>query len=181
MSLPNYITLLRIILVPFFFTELVSYQPGSEHHRWWAFAIFLTACFTDALDGFLARVLKAKTPLGTFLDPLADKLLLLAGYLGLLFVKALPYHPPLWITVTIVFRDLLILSGLLILFLITGSATVQPNFLGKVTTALQMATLGAILVGWKGAALLWYPTAVFTILSCFVYIGRELQKLRGNA
>ena len=178
MSLPNYLTFFRIFLVPFFFTELVSYHEGAEHHRWIAAVILVVACLTDALDGLLARILNMKTPLGQFLDPLADKLLLLSGYLGLLFVNGLPYHPPLWITVTIVFRDIVLLTGLVILFFITGSIQVQPNILGKCTTAFQMATLTAILIGWKISVALWYLTALFTILSCFSYVIRELKKMR---
>ena len=88
MSLPNTITFIRIILVPFFFTELVSYKPNAEHHLKIALILFMTAASTDALDGFLARTLKLKTELGTFLDPLADKLLLVSGFLALLAVPA---------------------------------------------------------------------------------------------
>lgn len=177
MSLPNYITLLRIVLVPVFFTELLSYQAGETLHRTLAAVVFFTACLTDAIDGFLARLLNLQTKLGSFLDPLADKLILLSGYLGILFVPALRYHPPLWVTVTIVFRDMVLLVGLVILSWINGTVEVKPNLLGKCTTALQMATLGSILLEWNIAALLWYPTAGFTIFSCIVYVIRGLKNL----
>jgi len=163
--------------VPFFFTALVSYTPAREHERWIAFLIFLAASITDMLDGFLARVMKSRSELGRFLDPLADKLLLLSGFLGLLFVQALPYRPPLWITVTIVFRDLMIVLGLLVIFFIKGTVTIQPNFLGKTTTAFQMATLLAILLAWPVSIFLCYATAVLTITSFGVYAARELRKL----
>ena len=179
MNLPNYITLFRIFLVPFIFTQLVSYGPGQERRRLVALTLLVTACLTDALDGFLARTLRQKTQLGRFLDPLADKLLILSGFLGLLFVpSSLPYHPPLWITVTIVFRDLVIVLGLSVIFLMKGQIEIQPNLLGKSCTAFQMATLCSILLRWNIAVPLSYITAFLTIASCGVYISRELKKLQ---
>ncbi len=178
MTLPNYITLFRILLVPFFFTALVSYDIQDESDRWIALAIFLIAVSTDALDGFLARITRKKTNLGRFLDPLADKLLLLSGFLGILFVPDLPYRPPLWVTVTIVFRDLVIITGLVILYLLNGIIRVRTNFLGKMATAFQMFTLIAILLKWSAAIPLWYTTAAVTILSGIVYVARDLDKLK---
>ena len=142
-----------------------------------AFFIFLAASLTDALDGFLARITKSRTEIGRFLDPLADKMLLLSGYLGLLVVPTLPYRPPLWITVTIVFRDIIIVTGLLIIFFLKGSFRVAPNFLGKATTAFQMTTLLAILLALPLSIPLWYVTAALTIVSFGAYALRELKKL----
>ena len=178
MNIPNYITLFRLLLTPFFFTVLVSYVPGKEYYRWAALGLFVTASLTDALDGFLARVWKKRTMLGKFLDPLADKMLLVSGYLGLLFVHTLPYRPPLWITVTIVFRDVIIILGLVSIFLISGKLRVQPNGLGKCTTAFQMLTLVFILLEWPPAVFSYYATAILTILSCLVYMFREVRLLR---
>ncbi len=140
-----------------------------------ALGLFAIASLTDALDGFIARVTRTRTSLGRFLDPFADKLLLLSGFLGILFVEALPFRPPLWVTVTIVFRDFLIIAGLVVLFLVNGSIEVRPNFLGKATTAFQMVTLIAILLGWKFSFLLWNVTAILTIFSGLTYIYRELK------
>ncbi len=177
MSLPNYITLIRILLVPFFFTALVSYGPSQERQRWIALILFITAAFTDALDGFIARLSKRRTALGRFLDPLADKLLLLSGFLGLLFVHHLPYRPPLWITVSIVFRDLVIIVGLVVIFLMNGTLRIEPNWVGKCTTASQMLTLIFILLQWPAAIYFCYLTAFLTIVSCVVYVVRDLPKL----
>ncbi|MSR76919.1 MAG: CDP-diacylglycerol--glycerol-3-phosphate 3-phosphatidyltransferase [Candidatus Omnitrophica bacterium] len=178
MNLPNYITLFRILIVPFFFTQLVSYHPGEEHGRVLALSILLAACLSDAIDGFLARALNQQTALGRFLDPLADKLLILSGFLGLLFVTHLPYRPPLWITVTIVFRELIIILGLLVLFLIKEKIEIRPNLLGKFCTAFQMATLCSILLLWKVTVPLAYITALLTIASCLVYVTRELKGIQ---
>ena len=179
MSPANWVTLLRILLVPFFFTALVSYQPGEEHYRLAAFWIFLIAALTDAIDGALARLLNQKTELGRFLDPLADKLLLLSGFLGLLFVSALPYRPPLWITVTIVFRDLAVIIAMITLYFLSGKFRIETHFLGKWTTAAQMITLMAILLSLKVSPFLWNVTAILTIVSGFVYIFRDFKLLKG--
>lgn len=140
----------------------------------------MVASFTDALDGFIARAWHKRTELGRFLDPLADKLLLLSGYLGLLFVQKFPLHPPLWITVTIVFRDVVIVMGMIVIFLISGRLRIQPNFLGKTTTALQMVSLIAILAEWEGAVPLYYLMAVCSILSVLNYSFRELRLLKNG-
>jgi len=181
LSLPNYITLFRLAITPFFFTALVSYEPGKEGTLLTALILFAIAAFSDALDGLLARVLKQTTPLGKFLDPLADKFLLLSGYLGLLFAEGLHYTPPLWITVTIVFRDIVILVGLVMIYLFSGTIEVRPNFLGKCTSALQMVTILAILLQHQFSPFLWTLTAIFTILSGVIYCARELRKIQEPA
>lgn len=152
----------------------------NESYRRWAFGILITATLTDALDGFIARTWQVRTELGRFLDPLADKLLLLSGYLGLLFVQKLTFRPPLWITVTIVFRDLVIVTGMIVIFFISGRLRIQPNFLGKCTTALQMITLIFILANWKAAVPLYYLMAIFSILSVLHYSFRELRLLKND-
>jgi len=137
----------------------------------------VAAILSDAIDGYLARTLKLESPLGRFLDPLADKLLLVAGFVGILYVEALAYRPPLWVTVSIVFRELFMISGILILYLLNGKLRIQPNRLGKVTTVFQMATILLILLQFRLAVPVWYATAILTILSMLVYAGREFQNL----
>lgn len=143
-----------------------------------ALLFFAIAVFSDALDGWLARVTKTRTQLGQFLDPLADKLLLLSGYVGLIFVPTLLYRPPLWVTVAIVFRDIVIVIGLIVIFLMTGNVHVQPNLLGKFTTAFQMATLIAILLNTEVAIPLWTLTAFLTIISGLAYVFRDLKLIK---
>lgn len=181
MNLPNYITLTRIFITPFFFTSLISYETGKEYYRYIALGLFIFAALTDALDGFLARVFKQKSELGKVLDPVADKLLLLSGYLGLIWVNDLPMHPPRWITATIVFRDLMIIGGLMLLLFLSKKIDIRPNWIGKITTALQMVTLLCILLSLKAAEPLWFMTAFFTIISGVVYGRRGIQVvLRGG-
>jgi cardiolipin synthase len=177
LNLPNYLTFFRILLCPFFFTVLVSFEAGEDHLRLWALGIFLVAAATDALDGLLARIMRKRTRLGEFLDPLADKMLLLSGYLGLLYVEALRIRPPLWVTVTIFFRDAVIMGGTLIVFLLSGDLHIQTNLLGKLTTAFQMITLVAVLLEWQAALWLCYVTAGLTVASGVVYVAREVRRL----
>lgn len=175
MSIPNYLTLFRIILTPIFFITLVSYTPAKENLRLVAFTIFAVASLTDALDGILARFLKQRTELGKMLDPLADKILLISGYVGLLFVETLPYRPPLWITVTILFRDFFLLIGFIALNFMAAKMDVQPNWWGKLTTVCQMLLLCFILLEWPLARPLAYLTASFTIISGIIYITKGLK------
>lgn len=175
MSIPNYLTLFRILLTPIFFITLVSYSPEKEGFRLLALAIFMLASLTDALDGILARFLKQRTALGQMLDPLADKILLVSAYIGLLFVATLPYRPPLWITITIIFRDLILLFGFFTLHFAAVRIDVQPNLWGKLTTVSQMFLLCFILLEWPLAIPLAYLTVTFTIVSGIIYITRGLK------
>ncbi|MFA7254841.1 MAG: CDP-diacylglycerol--glycerol-3-phosphate 3-phosphatidyltransferase [Candidatus Omnitrophota bacterium] len=178
MSIPNYLTLFRILLTPIFFITLVSYTPEKEGFRLIALAIFVVAAITDALDGLLARFLKQRTELGQMLDPLADKILLLSAYIGLLFVSTLPFRPPLWITITIIFRDLILLLGFLTLNFAAVKIEVQPNIWGKLTTVSQMLLLCFILLEWPVAIPLAFLTVAFTIVSGIIYIMRGLKFLQ---
>jgi cardiolipin synthase len=177
LSIPNYLTLLRIILTPVFVTTLISYGPGKEHLRLWALGIFILAAVTDALDGILARLLQQKTALGQVLDPFADKLLILGGYIGLLFTNPLAYHPPLWVTITILFRDLVLSLGFFTLHFMHVPCKVEPNLFGKLTTTLQMLLLIFILLEWEIAVPLAYVTGIVTILSGIIYVIKGLKQI----
>ncbi len=178
MSIPNYLTLFRILLTPVFFITLVSYTPEKESLRLVALAIFVVAALTDALDGILARFLKQRTALGQMLDPLADKILLVSAYIGLLCVASLPFRPPLWITITIIFRDMILLFGFLTLNFSAVKIEVQPNLWGKLTTVSQMLLLCFILLQWPIAVPLSFLTVTFTIVSGIIYITRGLKFLQ---
>jgi cardiolipin synthase (CMP-forming) len=178
LSIPNYLTLLRILLTPVFFITLVSYTPEKEGFRFTALVIFVIAALTDALDGLLARFLKQRTALGQILDPLADKILLVSAYIGLLFVGTLPFRPPLWITITIIFRDLILLFGFFTLNFASVKIKVQPNIWGKLTTVSQMLLLCFILLEWPLAIPLAFLTVTFTIVSGLIYITRGLKFLQ---
>ena len=137
MTLANRITILRIILIPvFIITLLESLYP-------WPVVIFTFTVITDALDGFVARYRKQITPLGSFLDPMADKLLMFSSYLLCAYLKIIPS----WIFIVILSRDMLIVMGWAIIYFITNSTEIKPRFMGKLTAIIQMFTMWIILLG----------------------------------
>ncbi len=129
MTLANKITVLRIIAIPLCVIALL------EHSMGWARLIFGLSVFSDALDGALARIRGERTPLGTFLDPLADKILLVATFVTYTYLGWIP----VWIFIAVLSRDLIIVLGWAIVFILTGNSRIEPRLLGKLTTALQMA------------------------------------------
>jgi cardiolipin synthase len=176
-NFPNYLSILRVLLVPIIFIYLAYYNRLHPHFRDIALALFVLAAFTDALDGFLARRFRVQTELGAFLDPFADKLLLLSTYFAILLSPGLDIKPPLWVVIVIVFRDLLIVCGFAIIFITTKHVRSKPNIIGKLTTTFQMATVISILMQWRYSPIIWYTTALLTILSGLVYVVREVKLL----
>ena len=183
MTLANQITLLRFLLVPFFVGTLVYYQPQKDHLRWLALLIFLIAMITDALDGYIARTRSQKSPLGVILDPLADKLLLVSAFLLLATREALPaaFRIPPWTSILVVSRDLFILSGSIVIYLITQRLDVKPSRLGKVCTFFQMMTIVVTLSGIPLRLFFCALTAFFTLLSGLGYLRYGMKLLNGSS
>ncbi len=154
----NIITILRILLVPFFVVEVLYYaRTGQEAHRWLAIATFAVAASCDGVDGYIARRYNQRSELGAILDPLADKLLLVSGIV-VLSMQTDPYlRPiPLWLTGTVIGRDILLLVGLVVIQMMVGKVKVRPRILGKMATVLQMSrgALEPVEVGRQAASLL---------------------------
>jgi len=173
MNIPNLLTILRILLVPLIVILLMDGAYAM------ALAVFVIAGVTDGLDGFLARVLKQKTLLGAYLDPLADKALIASSFITLSILGFIPG----WITVIVIARDLVILLGISLLTLLSVSFQIRPAAVSKVTTALQLLTVFFVLVSinlpgnlssWIVVSLFWL-TAFFTILSGFSYIWKGFR------
>ncbi len=166
MNIPNALTLFRILLVPLLVILLLEGQDQA------AFFCFLAAGVSDGLDGFLARVLKQKTRLGAFLDPIADKLLLTTSFVTL----AVLGNMPSWLAVLVVSRDVIIVGGIGVLLLNDRPLEIHPTMLGKTTTFLQLLALAFVLGRASLADLLFFEkhlfalTAVFTTLSGFSYL-----------
>ena len=181
-NLANRLSLLRMVLVPLFVLSLVYYSPEKTYLRGVSVAIFILACATDALDGTLARKLNQRTVLGSYIDPIADKLLLVSGFLSLSFMRHLPstVFIPAWVTVAVISRDVIILIGSAVIFITTGRLKAAPLFIGKATTVAQMTTLFLALLS-APPAVLWaafVATVALTILSGIRYIqmgGRLIQ------
>ncbi len=169
MTLANRITLTRIVLIPVFIVLLL------QGHFVWPAVIFTFTILTDALDGFVARRRREKTPLGAFLDPLADKLLMFSSYLTLAYLKVIP----LWIFVIILSRDLLIVLGWAVIYILSGSTEITPRFLGKLTTIFQMITIWLILLSLPHnmTEKLLLLTVLITVLSGLDYMMSGSRKL----
>lgn len=183
MNLANRITIFRIVMVPVFIVLLLYYSPERAYFHPLALAVFLFACLTDALDGYLARRLGEKTELGAYIDPIADKLLLLSGFLSLSLMAHLPapMHMPAWVTISVISRDVVIVIGSFVIFFTTGALKPKPIFLGKITTVVQMATLiGALGMAPLEARYLFEgATVLFTLWSGVLYVhmgGQMLQE-----
>ena len=166
MTIPNLITSLRIVLVPI----LVIYLLDGRLLP--ALVVFVIAGLSDGVDGFLARVFNQKSRLGSFLDPLADKILLVATFI----VLAVRDFLPAWLSVVVISRDVLILLGVLILSLYRGNFLIRPSMLSKLTTCFQLFTVFAVLseemihlLSYTGDLLLW-TTAALTIGSGLHYM-----------
>jgi CDP-diacylglycerol--glycerol-3-phosphate 3-phosphatidyltransferase len=141
MTWPNRITVLRILLLTPFLILLLN-APEYPNLRYWALGVFAVMAVCDALDGHIARRYNQRTRLGTILDPLADKLVLTVTIIILTFPDWLgpltnTYHIPIWVTVTILSKDAVILLGVVILHFVTSKTLIiQPSIPGKVATAL---------------------------------------------
>jgi cardiolipin synthase len=177
MTLPNAITVLRILLVPPFLILLLRGDYGL------ALVVFAAAAVSDLIDGYLARRLERVTRIGTLLDPLADKLLAGTAFIVLTVRHVIPD----WLTVIVVSRELLILFGFYLLAILQVPIEVAPSRVGKVNTALQLVTACVALVSmfpgpWRGLSgsapvfVLFIATAATTIISGFQYLRRGLRK-----
>jgi CDP-diacylglycerol--glycerol-3-phosphate 3-phosphatidyltransferase len=165
---------MRILLIPFFVMEVIYYvKTSNEMHRLGAILCFAFASLCDGLDGYIARKYHQVSELGTILDPLADKLLLVSGIIVLSFTHGAGFAAiPLWLTGTILGRDGLVLLGLGVLQLMIGKVTVRPRVLGKIATVLQMVVVLWILLKWDAKWLtIWIAgAAIGTIGSGLLYL-----------
>lgn len=182
MNLANKITITRILLIPFFVMSLMIYKPYSGFISYLPFLIFFICVLTDALDGFIARRFNQKTKLGTILDPIADKLLLLTAFISLTFFSIFPTELkiPTWVFLIIISRDILIMLGSVIIVFMTGDLHIKPSWLGKITTFFQMLTVVLILLQIKKSFIAWNIAAIFTILSGIDYLLRGSRMLNSE-
>ncbi|MDX1711698.1 MAG: CDP-alcohol phosphatidyltransferase family protein [Rhodovibrionaceae bacterium] len=166
-SLPNIITLGRLLAVP-----LLVYFILQEAYAA-AFVVFVLAGLSDAVDGFIARAWNAHSIYGAYLDPLADKALLLATYVSLGRTGALAD----WLVILVVFRDVLIVGGAALFYMLSEGPSVRPIFISKVNTLMQILLAALVLarlgldfrVEWLTGGLVWVVAAT-TILSGGSYI-----------
>jgi cardiolipin synthase (CMP-forming) len=174
MTTANKITILRILLIPFFVVEILYYvRNGDEIHRLLGILCFAIAAILDGVDGYIARRYNQRSELGAILDPLADKLLLVSAVVLLSFDHSPYLHGvPLWLTGTIIGRDSLLLVGLLVIQMTVHKVSVRPRFLGKLATVLQMVVTLWILLKWDERWLqtLSLSAALATGISGLLYV-----------
>ena len=171
MTTANQLTLLRLFLIPAFVILLVYGRPG------WALVTFLIAGVTDGLDGLIARWKRQQTSLGAFLDPLADKLLLVTAFVALTVPGLdLVNKFPLWLTILVISRDVVIVATVAIVNLAIGHRSFRPSMLGKIATATYVVTCVVVMffnyLGRTSALVevgVWICMAV-TLVSGFHYI-----------
>jgi cardiolipin synthase len=171
-SIPNILTVIRILLVPIFVIALTKDLFFS------ALLVFTAAGVSDGLDGLIARYFNQRTVLGAYLDPIADKLLIISAYVSLAVLKIIPG----WLTVIVISRDVLILLGIAVFAITDVSVDIKPSFISKCTTLIQIVTVIFILldpdipgVEFAKSGLYWL-TAGIAILSGFhyIYIGMNI-------
>ena len=163
LNFPNSLTIARIVIIPLF-TIAVIYKRYD-----YALYMFIVAALTDALDGFIARLTNQKTELGTFLDPLADKFLLITSFI----VFSMNGWLPKWLTITVISRDVIVVIGWVLVYLITHTSNVKPTATGKAAIAMQLILLCYVLFDINVGFLpdiqnvLISLTAALTIVSVF--------------
>ncbi|WP_240756752.1 CDP-alcohol phosphatidyltransferase family protein [Roseicella aquatilis] len=172
-TLPNLITLARLCAVP------ATIWVILQHRLDIAFLLFVGAGISDAVDGWLARVLDARSALGAMLDPVADKALLVSVYVTLAAIGVLPD----WLAILVVFRDMVIVGGVLVLWVLGQPPAIRPLFVSKVNTALQigLAALALLLAGFglRAEALLQaaiWAVALSTAASGAAYVAAALRR-----
>jgi cardiolipin synthase (CMP-forming) len=134
-NVPNTLTLARIILVPLVVWLIIT------HENFWAFMLFLTAGLSDAADGYLAKSYGWRTELGAYLDPIADKALLVSIYVTLGFAG----HLPVWLVIAVVTRDILIVGAVVLSWMLSRPMALHPILISKLNTFAQIVLAGLVL------------------------------------
>jgi cardiolipin synthase (CMP-forming) len=188
MTTANKVTILRMLLIPFFVVEALYYvKTGNETFRLLATMAFAVAAICDGVDGYIARHYNQRSELGGILDPLADKLLLVSGIILFTF----DHHPyfgsiPLWLTGTIIGRDLIILIGYGVIPATIGNAKVHPRITGQIATVLQMISIVWILLKWDAEfPPVWFSiwtlgAAICTGISGLLYVWDGMKQLSSH-
>ena len=175
MNLPNKLTVLRVILVPFFVVFLLL-SKTTESMKWIALVLFIVASLTDFLDGYLARSRNLVTTFGKFMDPLADKVLTISGMICLIELGRIPS----WIVVIIVAREFII-SGFRLIATEHG-IVIAANYWGKWKTTFQMIMIILMIINIPALQLvttivMWIALAL-TIISLATYIMQNMEVVR---
>jgi len=155
LTISNFLTLLRILIIPFIVT-------GIMHQLWrLVFVLFLLAGISDVLDGYLARLLGEDTTLGAYLDPIADKLLLISSFASLSFIDSPSFSIPIWFVLLLFAREIIIVGGSTLLIFIGVKFKVNPSVAGKLTTFFQLLFILWLFVCYFAN---WNPARTYSTL-----------------
>ena len=178
LSIPNFLSLTRMGLIPLFVIAVLGSEPKK------ALLIFIVAGVTDALDGFIARFFHQASKLGAYLDPIADKLLLTTAFVMLTIPDLYPGERiPIWITVLVLARDIMIVVVVLVISLVADGVQLKPTVVSKINTAVQVTAVILVLAtgvfnGLEGPALVAiYLVAALTVASGLDYLYRGVRMM----
>jgi len=172
-TIPNAVSMLRLLSVPFFL--LFSYRGEFKLAFW----VFVIAASTDGIDGWLARKLNQRSSFGAMLDPAADKVMAVFGFVMYTLGDRIPYRLPVWLTFTIFVRDITIIFFAYLLYTRIQIKRFPPTISGKVSTVVQVVTLAVVIavnafsgLGWQAAQMLFKIALLATLFSAFDYLRR---------
>jgi len=177
MNFANKISTFRILSVPFFLASLVYYSKEREYLRFVALGIFVLGVISDAVDGYIARKSKQQSKAGLVLDPLGDKMLLMTAFVCLAFINNFSIKFPLWIAFIVLSRDIIILIGALVIYIVKQNIAVFPTRWGKLTTTFQMSSVIFVLMQWRYSFIFWWIAVIFTMISGIDYVMRGFKIL----
>jgi len=191
MTFASKITLSRLLLVPVFAVLAIAYSrtvatgTPDESLRWWALGVFITCAMSDGIDGWIARHFNQRSKFGAYIDPIADKALLLTGVITLSLVDwgQQGWRLPVWFVVIVMVRDGVILGGINVLYYKRIKVNIIPHWSGKVCTVTQMFALGWVMLKVAPFPPTWpcVVAAVFTAWSAVIYFRQGLRILRQAA
>ncbi len=180
LTLPNFLTLLRMAIVPFFVLAVFA------HEFTLAVWIFVISGFTDVLDGWIARTFDLESRIGALLDPLADKILLTAAYISLAVPHGQAVVIPLWLAILTLFRDFVIMLMAFVFYMFEGIKSFPPTWAGKLTTVMQVTTVSLVLlanvveISMPVLQVCFYLSFILVIVSSFSYIYRSSRAIEAE-
>ncbi len=179
LTFANKVTVGRILSVPFFLAAVLYYNSQREYLRFIALGIFSLAVVTDIIDGYIARTRHQKTQAGAILDPLADKILLMTAFIS--FYSRGEYFGevqfPLWLVLAIISRDVCLLLGFFLIYMIHAKMEISPTYWGKTTTFFQILCIYSIFFQVPFAPVIWSAALFFTLFSGVDYIRKGIKVL----
>ena len=172
MNLPNKLTVLRVIMIPFFVVMLMLDGGANQMYRYIAAAIFIIASFTDFLDGSIARKYGLVTNFGKFMDPLADKLLVCSALICFAATRQLPA----WMVIVIIAREFII-SGFRLIASDEG-VVIAASYWGKIKTVVQITMIIAVIIEFPYAMVIAWAAVILTIVSLVDYVIKNIHVIK---